>query len=50
MGDGPEIDLLNMRRWSHKEMEILSQRCERCLKPVPGDFGLVVDDADPNLC
>ena len=47
MGNGPEIDLLNMRRWSHKEIEVWAQRCERCLEQVPHDFGLVADGAAP---
>ena len=49
VGNGPKIDLLNMRRWYH-EMEIWAQRCERSLKLVPGDFGLVADGAALDLC
>ena len=47
MGNGPEIYLLNMRRWSHKEMEIWSQRCERCLEQALGDSDLAADGASP---
>ena len=50
VGNGPEIGLLNMRRWSHQEMEIWDWRCERCLKPVSGDFGLAADGVAPDLC
>ena len=50
VGNGPEIGLLNMRWWSHQEMEIWDQRCERCLEPVPGDFGLVAYGVAPDLC
>ena len=50
MGNGPEINLLNMRQWSHKEIEIWAQRCEGCLEQVPGDFELAADGAAPDLC
>ena len=47
MGNGPKICLLNMRRWSHKEIEIWAQRCEGCLKQVSGDFELAANGAAP---
>ena len=49
MGNGPKFYFLNMRRWSHKEMEIWDRRCDRCLELVLGDFGLEVDGAAPDL-
>ena len=45
MGNGPKINLLNMRQWSHKEIKIWAQSCERCLEQVPGDFGLATNCA-----
>ena len=50
VGNGPEINLLNMRRWSHKEIEVWAQRCERCLELISGDFGLAADGAAPDFC
>ena len=48
VGNGPEIDLLNMRWWSHKEMKIWDQKCERCVEPILGGFGLAADGASPS--
>ena len=49
MGNGPKIDLLNMRQWSHKEIEIWAWRCERCLEQAPGEFGLAANGDAPDL-
>ena len=35
------------RRWSHKEMEIWDQRCERCLEQALGDSELVANGVAP---
>ena len=31
------------------EMEMSARRCERCLEPVSGEFGLAVDGAAPDF-
>jgi len=49
VGNGPKIDLLNMRRWSHKEIEIWAYRCERCLEQVLGDFEVAANGAALDL-
>ena len=49
MGNGLDINLLNMRRWSHKEIEIWARICERCLEQVLGDFGVVANGVVPDL-
>ena len=46
----PIFLLLNMRQWSHKEIEIWARRSEGCIEQVLGDFGLAADGAAPNLC